>query len=293
MPFNIATFRQYRSTANPNFSRFKTSSLAPLEAALAALPAGPIGPAAAAQIQALWAAVPHAKQTRYAGAAGYLRQFIPTLANAIPASPSMHYIEFKVLQADLHGNPHFPLRLYHVHQFRWQSSNGNMGSLATVGTRERVTHRTNPAAAPFDAVVNGGIPMTFTQGATTNTGANTGRNGDDHSVGNPSLILARPLTVGSVIADQVYEYTTDGATWHPIAGADYEIEKGVRMSGGNLVFYFRKQSAPPFANRFHFEVEYPIDPTLPVATGRIPVVPAGFTTAAEIRNYASRVIQLG
>lgn len=292
MPFNFATFQQHLQAANPHYSRFKESSMKPLENLLQNLGAA-VGPQSLAQIQPLWAAVPHAKQQKYVQAATYLKQFVPALADAIPVSPKMEYVEFKVMFMQLGGNQNYPARFYHVHRLTWKSSNGNMTSLATVGTRERVTHRTPPAGPPFDAQLNAGIPMAFTQGADTNFGANTGENYDDHSTGNPSLIVRRPLAAGSVIADQVYEYTTDGHTWHRIPGADYEIEKGVRMVGGQYRFFFRKQSPPPHANRFHFEVEYPIGPQHPVPGNKIAVIPAGFATAADIRAHTSRVIRLG
>jgi hypothetical protein len=292
MPFNIVTFQQHLSAANANISRFRESSMAPLENLLRALGAA-VGPLALAQIQPLWAAVPYAKQQKYAAAAAYLKVWVPGLVDAIPVAPRMEFIEFRVFTMPHGGQTNYPMRFYHVHNLSWQSSNGNMASLANVGTRERVTHRTNPAGPPFDPVINAGIPMTFTQGAHTNSGANFGGNRDDHSVGNPALILRRPIAVGSVIADQVYEYTTDGTTWHPIPEAQYEIEKGVRTFGGQNVFFFRKQSAPPHANRFHFEVEYTIGPPLPVPGNRIPVIPAGFAALDDINNHASRVIRLG
>jgi hypothetical protein len=292
MPFNIATFRQYLHTANPTYSRLTSSSIQPLENRLAILGAT-VGPAVLNQIQPLWAVVPYDKQQKYAAPIGYLKQFVPTLADAIPALPRMAYMEFKVMFMTIGGNARYPARFYHVHRLTWQSSNGRMASLAQVGTRERVTHRTNPAGPPFDALINANIPMAFTQGALTNAGAQGGSNYDDHSTGNPALIVRRPLGVGSVIADQIYEYTADGATWHPIPGAQYEIEKGVRMAGGQHVFFFRKQSAPPHANVFHFEVEYPIGPAHPVPGNRIPVVPAGFAAPAQINTYASRIIRLG
>jgi hypothetical protein len=292
MPFQIATFRQYISTANDHYSRFKTSSLAPLETFLAGWN-GVVTPAATAQIQALWGAMPPAKQQRYAGAMSYLRQFVTGILDATPVSPTMSFDEFRVMLVPFDGHLQFPMRYYHKHSLTWQSSNGTLASLANVGTRERVTHRTNPAGPPFHAGVNANIPQQFTQGATTPTGAQSGRNGDDHSVGNPAVILRYPLAVGSVIADQVYEYTGDMVNWHPIPGAEYEIEKGVRMRGTDLVFFFRKQSAPPHANRFHFEVEYTIGPQPNTAVQRVPVIPASFATQADINNYASTVVRLG
>jgi hypothetical protein len=135
--------------------------------------------------------------------------------------------------------------------------------------------------------------MTFTQGATKNSGAAFGFTDDDHSMVNPSLLVRRPLVVGSVIADQVYEYSADGQTWYPIPGADYEIEKGVRMAGNQFRFVFRKQSAPVSTDRFHLEVEYPIGPPVANPLGKIAVGQAFVAPIANIAAYASRVIRLG
>lgn len=291
MPFNYATFDQYVKASNPNISRFKESSLEPLQTRLWQLGAA-VGPLTLGQLQPLWGIVPEDKQKKYAGALGYLKQFVPGLADAVPSAPKMYYREFRVMRAPLGGNPTYPMRYYHVHELQWKSSNGNMQALAKVGTRERVTARTNPAGPPFDPVINAGIPMTFTQGATSAAGAQNGSNFDDHSTGNPALIVGRPLTAGSCISDQVYEYTTDGITWLPIPGAVYEIEKGVRMSKGQMVFYFRKQTVAPHNPSFHFEVEYAIGPPLPVPGNKISVIPASFCTLENIKDNVLNVISL-
>ncbi|WP_281558236.1 hypothetical protein [Thalassomonas sp. RHCl1] len=289
MPFSIDTFRQYLKMANDKYAKHKDSSMSPLERHLAGLHA--VGATQLPAIQALWGAVPYAKQTKYAGASMYLKQFLPGLVDATPCKPKMEFESYKVAKGPFAGQTDYLVRAYHRHKLTWQSSNGHMGSLANVGTREQVTHRTNPAAAPFHAVLCGSIPLTFTQGATTNAGADSGINRDDHSIGNPALILRRPLTAGSVIADQVYQYTTDGTTWLPIPGATYEIEKGVRLQGGNLVFYFRKEGTNNrLANRFHFEVEYAIGPAITTTITRIPVPPFSYLPMANLSDHTSRIV---
>jgi hypothetical protein len=290
MPFVFATFQNHLNTADPHRSRFKESSFAELEDILA----GGM-PWNMPHIQAVYGAIPHSKQVKYANACNYLKANVPGLADAIPAKPKMHYRYFKVLKMNHAGNPNYILRFYHAHEFTWISSNGHTASLANVGTRERVTWRTSPAAAPFVPAMHAGIPMTFTQGATTNAGADVCSNFDDHSIGNPDLIVQRPLAAGSAIADQVYEYTADGTNWYPIPGADFELERGVRQRGGRWVMYFRKQNAAGNRRRFHFEVEYPLAPLAPPAppTVPIPVFPPSLATADIVQNYASRVISLG
>jgi hypothetical protein len=290
--FDISIFSYLLRTANPSYSHHKESSLSPLENYLRTL--GPvISPANIDTIQRLWAFVPREKQLKYITAGAYMRQFVPHLVDAIPVSPKMEYKQFKVWLLDMPGILQYPMRFYHVHKLTWQSSNGYMASLFNVGTRERVTHRTSPAGPPFNALVNVDMPMSFTQGATTNNGADTGYNFDDHSIGNPSIIVGRPLTTGSVIADQIYEYTTDGINWHTIYGTSFVIEKGVRMQGGQHVFFFRKQNVPP-AQSFHFEIEYPIGVAPAVAANKkIPKWTPAHANEANIRNYANRIIKLG
>jgi len=39
--------------------------------------------------------------------------------------------------------------------------------------------------------------------ATTNAGANSGSNGDDNSIGNPALILRRPIATGTAVTGKV------------------------------------------------------------------------------------------
>jgi hypothetical protein len=289
--YSFAAFQQLVAAANPTQGRLQRSSLHELEQLLQTL--GANAPTSLARIQPVWGAVPRDKQLKYKDAGDYLKKHVPGLVDAIPVDPVMTYDEFRVMTGNVGGNANYPMRYYHVHTLTWKSSNGDMESLAKVGTRERVTHRTSPAGPPFDATMNAGIPMSFTQGATTASGANSGTNHDDHSTGNPSLLVRRPLVTGSVIADQVYEYTTDGVTWLPIPGSEFEIEKGVRMSRGAHVFFFRKQNAAVNPRKFHFEVEYAIGPHHAVTGNRIPVIPAGFAMAGDIRKYASRVIRLG
>lgn len=60
-----------------------------------------------------------------------------------------------------------------------------------VGARQNVRFHTNPADSPFD-YAQGNTSMNFTQGATTNAGADPGYDVDDHSIVLPSIICADP-----------------------------------------------------------------------------------------------------
>jgi hypothetical protein len=243
-----------------------------------------------AQVQPLWGAVPHTKQLKYVAAGNYLKQFVPGLVDAIPVEPKMAFIELRVLPGNIDGVANYPARIYHVHELTWKSSNGNMQSLLNVGTREKVDFRSNPTAPPFDPIINAGLVMSYTQGATTNAGANIGSCKDDHSIANPSLLTRRPLSVGSLIADQVYEYTTDGINWLPIPGSQYVIEKGVRITSAGHVFVFRKQGVG--TDHFHFEVEYKIGPK-PNYAKKVPVIAAAYVPLQNIRQFAHRVVAAG
>jgi hypothetical protein len=133
MPFNFATFQQHVQGRNTHFSRFKESSLQPLENLLQNLGAA-VGPQSLAQIQPVWAAVPHDKQQKYVNAGNYLKQFVPGLADAIPVSSKMRFREFRVLPMTLGANQNYPARFFHVFRLFWKSSNGNLASLKNVGT---------------------------------------------------------------------------------------------------------------------------------------------------------------
>lgn len=211
------------------------------------------------------------------------------IVDAIPVNLKMKFDEYKVASLPLGATSNYPWRYFHVHEVTWQSSNGDLNSLRGLATREKVDHRSDPWLPPFDQVVCGTIPRNFAQPTNPSFTAHFGSNKDDHSIGNPAIILADPRAPGSVIADQVYEYSADGVTWAPIPGAAYELEKGARASGGNLVFYFRKVSAPTNPNAYHFEVEYSIGTKVPAPSGFMQLKVG---TPANIVDYASRVVSL-
>lgn len=285
MPFDIAQFRTHLKTANSRYARIVSSSFSRLESRLATI-GKTLSQANIAEIQQIWAFLPYESQQKYKTAGDYLKQTLPGLVDAIPVKPKMSFIDFRVATMTIAGDPNYPARFYHRHRLTYQSSNGHLRSLAKVGTRERVTHRTDPTAPPFDPSVTAGILMSFTQGATTNAGAEIGFCDDDHSIPNPAILTQTPLAVGVLIADQIYEYTTDGLTWLPIPNSGYELTKGVRMSGGAFVFYFRKRGVG--GDSFHFEVEYPIGPK-PVHAGKIGVPSPGFQPIADINTYGRRL----
>lgn len=289
MPFSMMQFMTLvtsKDTAFKNFNRIKNSSLDPL---IAAIPLKPVLTAPEKEtIRLRLAYIPYDKQMKYREALEYLRvqhglAEVAAIPYAIPCKPEMKFDRFEKQMRTWPGGPLLDPGTYiHLFRFSFSSSNGNLASLAHVGTRERVTYRTNPAGPPFN-YVQANTPATFTQGATTNNGAQTGWSIDDHITILPSIICANPRVNGELVADQLYEYTSDGRTWRVIPEAYYLLKKGVR--GGNTFYFAKTNSAPDNPKRSHFEVEYPIGPAPasmpPVGTN----LGKGGKVAADIRAY--------
>jgi hypothetical protein len=148
-----------------------------------------------------------------------------------------------------------PGSLHHVFDFMWKSTTGSLQSLNTIWTREWIKFRTSQKAAPFNDVMPPDIE--FHWGTTTGASAGLGR--DDHSIKPPALVCRFPWVAGENIAEQWYQYSVDGVEWHNIPGAAYLLTKGVRGSGNNAVFYFRKSNwAPHNMKHYTFEAEYPL-----------------------------------
>jgi len=265
MPFSLMHFIGLLATKDTSFkklSRIKNSSMDPL---IALLPVGGVTTVLhTPKITETIAYIPYDKQMKYKDALEYLRtqlnlREIQQIPFAIPVQPTMKMDEFYTLSRSYPGGPLLDPGTYiHVFKITYKSSNGNMASLTRVGTRENVTFTSDPAGAPFN-YVQANTPRHFVQGATTNSGANLGFAKDDHSTIIPSVICAWPRVTGELVAEQLYEYTTDGINWHTIPGAAYLIKKGVRASGNGHVFYFAKTNWMPQNNKvYRFEVEYPI-----------------------------------
>ena len=274
--FSADVFSNLISNANQSYSKHKNSSMQELDAYLTNN-----GASNAENIQTLWAKIQFNKQQKYKAAGDYLKSCIPGgLVDAIPINPTMEFTDYKVSSCDAFGIANLPIRYFHVHRLRWCSSNGNLASLKNILTREYVAHRSAPNGPPFNRLCDS-IPVAFNCGGGQ---ANTGQNVDEHSVANPRLILRSDFDVGSVVADQNYQYSEDnGKTWLTIPGAVYEIEKGVRVSksGGQKVFFFRKQDPK---GRFHFEVEYQIGELI-VAGANTKKVPLGLGVQKDIKKY--------
>lgn len=298
MAFDPAQFRRLIESVNSHFSRVKDSSLTPL---LDFTEKRRIGQMFMARerstVQELIFNVPYDKQKKYATALDYLsKECGGVVVCGRPTNPVMKLAHF--------GVGHFRYAVgqqivdmpvgsfHHVFTLSWKSSTGNLESLRNVGTREAVTFRNSPAGPPFN-YVQASIPMSFVQG--TPDGAHFGHCDDDHSNKHPSLICASPRVAGEVIAEQWYEYTIDrGTTWTRIPTAAYLITRGVRSSGGKLVFFFRKTHWPQHNPKpFHFEAEYAIGPQPQPMPAQGVKLSMQTGNKADISKYALRVIAKG
>jgi hypothetical protein len=294
--FNPGYFRRLIEQANPNLSRFKESALEPLLTITDRMTMGQsFNPTVKDQIQELVFFVPYDKQQKYKKALEYLRDQAKIVIGGRPCHPGMEFEKLGVgvfiYAAGGQNVTLNPGSFHHLFKFTWKSSNGNMESLRSVGTREFVTFRTSPAAPPFN-YVQASIPMTFNQG--TPDGGQFGNCTDDHSTKHPRLVCAYPRVAGELVAEQWYQYTNDrGLTWKNIPEAAYLIIKGVRPGKGGMVYFFKKTNWTPHNNKaFNFEVEYEI------GAPPNPMPPNGIKLSmqtgndANLKQYALRVISM-
>lgn len=264
---DAARFRAEALKVNKTLGRIKKSSLQPLFDELGTQPTVNAMPDKMARLQELIFQVPHDRQIKYRTAFEVLKRAGLKICGR-PCDPSMHFLRFDTGPFPYVGLDHTgqqkmvtldPGSLHHVFDFKWKSTTGNLASLATVWTREFVTFRSSQRAAPF----NNAMPpdMQFFWGTTNGASAGFGR--DDHSIKPPKLVCRYPWVTGENVAEQWYQYSLDGNSWHNIPGAAYLLTKGVRQSGGQWVFYFRKSNwAPHNTKTYRFEAEYPIGPPL-------------------------------
>jgi len=303
MAFALAQFMAKVTAVNPHISRVKESSLEPLLVVLRTLPAfGGIAPPKKQAIQEAYAYIPFDKQTKYKSAFDYMKTEIGRFADAIPCKPQMALHRFETNIGEYKGTNHGgmtksillnPRSFHHLCRFSYSSSNGNLQSLSGVGTREQVTYRTQPEAAPFN-YVQSGTPITFTQGATSASGGNTGYCDDDHSTIVPALICCTPRVAGTLIAEQWYEYTTDGVNWPHIPEAAYLLEKSVRAGGPTgWVYNFKKSNwVPHNPNRWKLEIEYVVDPAPEYMPPPGSKISKSLNQPADVKNFAYKVISL-
>lgn len=265
MPFVYATYLNHIHGANAHFERFKNSSLHALDHLLAGAGPGGANAAQRKQILAALGLVPFAKQQKYAAGLNYAVANLHLNIHGIPYGYPVNLrtrLDFyevasaawSPVQTDWRADGWFE----HNFIVEWDSSNGNMASLAHIWNRESVTFLQNPAGLPFNHLM-ANTPMAYTYGVSHSSHAS---GSDNHYFMHPSLMLTYPLAPGIVTANQAYQYSPDqGVTWYRISNGQFTFSKGVRVSHGQLVFVFSKQNRAPVNPRtYHFEVEYAIGP---------------------------------
>lgn len=296
--FSPDYFLRLLTAANPHIGRIKESSLGPLQQYLAQFRENPsFTQIQKDQIQELIFQIPADKQQKYKQALQHLADTAKVKICGCPVKPKMELQSFGVGAYAYPGRTGNVVMLevgsyHHVCRLSWQSSTGDLNSLREVGTREHVKFRTSPAAPPFN-YVQASVPMEFFHGASYE-GSHFGQCVDDHSTKHPSVICCNPRQAGELVAEQWYQFTVDrGLNWKNIPTAAFLITKGVRMSGGRLVFYFKKENWQPHnPTKFQLEVEYEIGaaPTdMPPANTKLDMQSG---TTADIRRYASKIISL-
>jgi hypothetical protein len=218
---------------------------------------------------------------------------IPPGANKViptPCNPVMRFVEYKVQEGEYFAqangvqsfyplkrgavdpeNPDIPLgpmQFLHVHELKWESTDGDLRSLKGIKTREKVVYDKPTQGSPF--CLSADPDQDFVQDGDD---AEKGLCKDDHSVMWPGLICANPRVAGIITAKQEYQYHmppyTPG-TWVTMPDAVFKLEKEVfEKTPGNWVLRFRKSNYDANTPTFLFEVEYKIGlppDTLPLYT---------------------------
>jgi len=213
--------------------------------------------------------LPTGKLLKYSKALEYLGKCLKINSFAIPINPTMTFQYFEVGSISfMVGDTSIPkeeARYNHVHAFRFESSNGDLGAFRNTEeytgtlTREHIWYINDPAKPPFSDLMNR-VPMDFYQPKNGSAGF-TGVVQDNHSTFLPEYIICWPIKPGCVKAYQHYQYQVPNGEWKDITNAQFTIEKGVRAKddGNGYVFYFSKKNREYLnPNAFHFEVEYDI-----------------------------------
>jgi hypothetical protein len=308
MPFNYTLFMAKVREDNPNFKRFaRTSHLDPIIAEVKDKTF--ITPALKDRLETLIAFMPHDHQQKYPRALGHLTSTAGVRVLAIPANAKMKFTGFMIktggytgynsrgesknvlLDPGTPGSPG-PRSLVHNHTLSWESSNGNVASLATVRTREYVKFLADTQAPPFNAIQD---PDREFYGPSADGNAGGTSNTDEHSTKLPALICCYPRQAGTLMAEQWYQYSVDnGATWKNMEGGAFQIEKTVRKEGNDWVYIFKKTNwLPHNTKRFHFEVHYTIGEPPEYMPRRDSDVGSLGLSAAEMRRYARKIVATG
>lgn len=266
---NVKNFTDKYFEINKRLGKIFSSSLDPLISELGKAPKLTADSAKMARLQELIFFIPADRQQKYQAALDLLAPSGLRICGR-PCDPTMHFVRFDLENSYMYKGDNggagelvtlTPGGYHHVFDFKWKSSTGSMESLKKVGTREFVKFRTSQQVPPFTDRMPS--DMQFYWGDSPSANSGSGR--DDHSIKPPRFVCQYPWVAGENVAEQWYQYSIDGMqTWQNIPGAAYLITKGVRKSGNNWVFYFRKSNwAPHNTKRYNFEVEYLMGAALP------------------------------
>ncbi len=282
--FDWRTFMQHVTNANPQFSA-KHSSLKHLIFALER-PLSKVKPGWV--IDALVKLKP-AKRAQYQAAVNYVWANIPNLPpTAVPQGAVVTNFRqtFKEYRAtdqayagyDLNNLATPPvfvqgLKKHHfIFTLKWESSDGNLASLATVYTREHVQFLSDPTQPPFNYIYqtfkDQHPTLGFSQPDKGGNPANGGSNDDDHSSSDPRVLVSNPRQVGMLVAHQSYQYNSTDTQrddhWIDIPNGQFLLQRSVLRRGNDWYFRFGKINAEENVNKFRYAHDVKIEPTGPM-----------------------------
>jgi hypothetical protein len=232
--YNDQAFQAVLKQDNPTYERYKTSELHALVALLST------GGFTAAQVAAEMKKVPRAKWAKYARTHAYLVREIPLLAPLLRAC----LVNFRTqsLAALPGGNI--------KHDAVWSSDSGNLGDLAHILVREKVSWQTaSPAASAFLDAAYRVAGQHFGVGNAVTSPGTAGNMSDTHDAKGawtPEVFKFKGPGQVSYLCSQVYQFSDDNrVTWHDIPNSTYEIRRTVSLSGPKLKMEILKRSVPP------------------------------------------------
>jgi len=186
-----------------------------------------------------------------------------------------------------------PFDFAHNHEFRWQSSTGNLDDLQGMLTREIVKWRSRTQGPPFNSYAD-----PDQQFAQAGGDAKDGVGSDKHSMRLPAFICRRTPAgepvAGTIIGEQCYQYclvpgySRNAEDWVDIPDSHFLLEKSVYHNGKHWVMSFKKTNrAPQNTVPFQFEIHYKIGPLPTIAPFLIKNRFAGATANAPVFGYLS------
>lgn len=232
--FNANEFDKVLKQDNPTYERVRTSDLHALVALLHK------GGFTAQQVAAEMKKVSGEKWKKYKKAKAYLLKEIAMLAGLLRGN--LANFKTKSLTALPGGNI--------KHDAVWESDTGDLGDLAHLFVREKVSwDNPSPAAKPYLDPAYQQAGQHFGVGNAVTSPGDVGNMSDTHDAKGawaPGVFkFAGPGSI-AYTCKQVYQYSKDNkATWQDIPNSTYEIKREVSLQGPKLKMSISKCSAPP------------------------------------------------